>query len=543
MKDDKPYNMKKIIFISLGCILAVTGCKKDPWDVVEEGKWNNDRMIIDIKFAGQAGTAEIENTDESTGVISLQLASNLVEDMSAVKVESISLSYKATSSVKAGETVDFSGAEAPRITVTSYTGLERVYTIDMTEFTETIVGNYAIKSSIVWGGTGSTYGGAALTDPATKSWCWDGNGYGPSAEYDDYLEFTLTEIMEDGNTTGQCIHYGGADAKHWNCVFAASSNPETGVALDLHGFYRQIPVGTSTWVRNYTDNTISFTDSEGNVTTGELLAAGNYDYTVNREDTGVTETHTVEVTGNAFLFSLSGTEDWNNIYTDYDKFAKHPMDYYVMVEKVDVIPDASRTEGSEGDIIIEEPEEPSDMELAGEWTVSDLTVYGGSDSPAFVRPVDKNWCFNNVEAETDNVLTITAGADGETSGTANYAAGADGTYWDYEYKADNNPAGTGALDLTKYYGMLPHGDSEYTYDAEMSAISFKSGETTVEMKLLQPGDYTYGSSTLTVPAGCIGLDFTCGGEKGSSDHFWTDYDRFAVCPVNYVMIFKKTVSE
>ena len=111
--------MKKIILISFACLLAIVGCKKDPWDVVEKGEWNNDRMILDIKFVGQAGTAEIDNTDENTGVISLQLASNTVEDMSAVAVESLTVSYKATSSLSVGETVDFTAAEAPQIVVTS----------------------------------------------------------------------------------------------------------------------------------------------------------------------------------------------------------------------------------------------------------------------------------------------------------------------------------------------------------------------------------------------------------------------------------------
>ena len=63
------------------------------------------------------------------------------------------------------------------------------------------------------------------------------------------------------------------------------------------------------------------------------------------------------------------------------------------------------------------------------------------------------------------------------------------------------------------------------------------------MTLLQPGDYTYGSSSLTIPAGSIGIDFPCNGVPGSSEYYWTDYDRFAVCPINYVMIFSKNVSE
>ena len=78
-------------------------------------------------------------------------------------------------------------------------------------------------------------------------------------------------------------------------------------------FYRQIPEGESTWVRDYAANTITFTDKEGRKTTGSLVAAGT-------EDTGNGLSMTIE--RNAFAFNLSGTDDWTNIYSDYDKFVK-----------------------------------------------------------------------------------------------------------------------------------------------------------------------------------------------------------------------------
>ena len=51
--------MKKIILISFACLLAIVGCKKDPWDVVEKGEWNNDRMILDIREGRLSVTAEV----------------------------------------------------------------------------------------------------------------------------------------------------------------------------------------------------------------------------------------------------------------------------------------------------------------------------------------------------------------------------------------------------------------------------------------------------------------------------------------------------
>ena len=189
---------RTLLFIAIGTLAILSSCTKDPWAQVSEGSWNNDHKILDIKFAGQAGLATVKDVDESTGVITLQLVGNLIDDFSKVKIETLNLSYHATSSVARGETLDFTGA-APTITVTSATGKSRTYTVDLTEFTETLIGKYAISGSRVWGGTGPEWGGGALMDPQSKSWCWYADtGFGPSAEYDDYLEFTFEEVLADG---------------------------------------------------------------------------------------------------------------------------------------------------------------------------------------------------------------------------------------------------------------------------------------------------------------------------------------------------------
>ena len=120
----------------MGALVLLSACTKDPWNAVKEGSWNQDRKILNIKFAGQAGLAKVEDTDASTGIINVSLATNLVEDMSKVTLETLELSYNAKSSVQRGETVDFTGSADPTITVTSETGKTRTYTIVMTEFTE-----------------------------------------------------------------------------------------------------------------------------------------------------------------------------------------------------------------------------------------------------------------------------------------------------------------------------------------------------------------------------------------------------------------------
>ena len=89
-------------------------------------------------------------------------------------------------------------------------------------------------------------------------------------------------------------------------------------------FYRQIPEGVSTGERDYSAGTITFIDKDGNKTTGKLVDAG----TVN-----VGNGNSFTVVNKAFQFDLNGTDDWTNIYSDYDKFVKKPRIFWVSVTK------------------------------------------------------------------------------------------------------------------------------------------------------------------------------------------------------------------
>lgn len=534
--------MKRTILFACLAASLLLSCRKDPWAAVEKGDWNNDHNIIEIKFAGQAGLAKVEDTDAETGVVTVQLASFLIEDKSKVRVDKLITSYKAECDVKTGDFMDFT-AGTPTITVKSPTGLCRTYSIDASDFSEDLLGCYAIRGSYVWGGTGNAYGGAAMLAPESKSWCWnERDGHGPQAEYDDYLEFTFEEITDEGNVRGKCMHYGGADGKHWNGIFAAAMNKEGSVDIDLRKFYRQIPVGESSWLRNYSENTITFTDRSGRSTVASLIDKGEHVIGQTGSNGNDMKDKTFDFTSEAFQFKLQGTDDWTNIYSDYDKFAKKPRTFFVLVERVEAVPDEAKTEGSEGDTGIAEPEpepEPT-LDIAGKWKVSSLNVYGGSDSPAFIKPTDKSWCFSNVTAESDNILTVTPSEENPLEGIADYAPGADGKYWNYIFLAKFNKAdSTKDVDCGRFYGWLPHGESKYRVSVADMTISFTSGAVTYTVPVLLSGDHKYGEKNLNVPSGCIGLDYPCGGVKGNSAYFWTDYDRLAVCPINYVMVFEK----
>jgi hypothetical protein len=307
------------------CVIILQSCVKDMQDDLNDGGWNHERSLISLKFKNQVGQAEIERVDETTGEVAITLNVGAITDLSKVEVESLQLSYQAKSSVNIGGMMDFSNADRKAtITVTSALGEIRDYIIYASEFRETIEGQWSINNLVVYGGTGPEYGGGAVLPLQEKSWCWY-DEYAPKTECDNILTFTMDQITDDGNTSGVCVNNAGADGKYANFIFQGSMNKDNpGVDLDLKRFYRQIPEGESRWTRNYNLGTISFTDKNGKVTTGTLENPGTYDLGNGKS---------VTIPNNAFSFALSGVDDWTNIYSDFDKFAKKPRKYYIMVTK------------------------------------------------------------------------------------------------------------------------------------------------------------------------------------------------------------------
>ena len=200
--------MNKIIYWILAAstvLIGLNSCKENPWDDVTDGGWNHERTILDIKLEGQVGVAQIENTDATTGIINLKVAPDMVNDMSKVHIEKLSLSYQAESSVDQGGIIDFTSSVIPSITVTSKMGETRTYTLSMSPFIETITGIYTIQDFYVYGGTGASYGGTGVVRLSGKGSCWTTGATKPSAEFDNYIVLKLTEVMVDGNTT--CLLY------------------------------------------------------------------------------------------------------------------------------------------------------------------------------------------------------------------------------------------------------------------------------------------------------------------------------------------------
>ncbi|MCX6307567.1 MAG: hypothetical protein NTY32_01625 [Bacteroidia bacterium] len=305
-------------------VIGMQSCVKDPLEDVTKGGWNHERTVISIMFENQVGKAIIENTDATTGVITLAINVSEIPDLSNVKLSKLETSYQAISSIAIGQSMNFQNdTKTGIITITSTTGQKRDYTIYVTEFNETILGVWDIKALTVYGGTGPEYGGSAVLQLMDKPWIWS-SVYSPATECDNTLTFTLDSISEVGNTYGKVVNNPGVDGKYADFIFIGDNPENPGITVDVTGLYRQIPKGTGYWMRDYAKLTVLFTASIGKITTGTFVAAGT-------ENLGNGKTMTI--TNNAFAFNLNGTDDWGNIYKDYDKFVKKPRRYWISVTK------------------------------------------------------------------------------------------------------------------------------------------------------------------------------------------------------------------
>jgi len=311
--------MKYLTYISV-ILLAVAqfSCQKDPLSNIESGDWSNERSIENIKFENQAGQAEIARLDASTGEVQVSINVDAVPDLSNIVIEELVLDYGATASVEEGDALNFENeSNSATITVTSQTGKTRDYTVVASSFTEELLGTYNISALSLFGGTGPSYGGAAVLDFTSKPWVWPESG-GPAAELDNTITFELEGITEEGNTYGTITNSAGDDGMYADFIFVG--DPQT----DVNHFYRKIPEGEGEWLRNYNNGTIEFTFPDGSTTTGSFESSGTKDL-----GNGITKT----IDNFALQFELNGTDDWDNIYSDYDKFVKNPRQYWIDISR------------------------------------------------------------------------------------------------------------------------------------------------------------------------------------------------------------------
>lgn len=488
------------------------------------GSFNFDLASGEFSAANASKTATLDVT-EATEIASGETASFYIaaKPFTAIPADEIKVAVNGYEKIVKLEAVtEFKAGEKAVIEAT----------YDKVDFDETLAGAYKIGGLWVYGGTGPEYGGGGFVDMHNKSWLFDTEGgHGIEAEMDNYLEFRLVDVLDGGNkTTGTCVNWAGADGKNWSCWYLQSAVPWN--QADISHFYRQIPIGESTWVRDYTvePNTVTFTDAAGKETILQFLAP--------QEANG----HTFE--NNTFHVALNGTDNWNAIYNDIDKVYYKPRNYYIEVVKVDGVPEESKT--SEGVFVPTLPPDPSVVpeSIAGTYKYANALCFGGID-PAFVGLIEKSWAFSgSIYNLEDDIYVFTAtgsDADGNETGEIDYQGGADG-YWDYIMPASyHKKEGFGDLDLSPFYGKIPQGKSQYIYNKTDCTVTVISGDKSEVARLLVPGSHDFQGKTHEVIA-TFALDFDLGYTGPNVPDYaqdWSDFERFYVAPQNYVLHLSK----
>ena len=424
----------------------------------------------------------------------------IVKPFTAKAADGLKISVNgAEKQVKFTEDLTFAAGQVTSIDYTYY---------DVALIQDSLLGKFKIKAMWVYGGTGAEYGGAGWIDLHNKPWWFDqDSGHDITAELDNYIEFTLTDLLEAGaKRTGKCINWAGVDGKNWSCFFHNTSI-NGAEPTDGRSFYRQIPIGESTWVRDLTvtPNTVTFTDAWGNATVVEVYEP-TYEFVPGYNDSNAAANTRIfprseedDLTFHAKI--TTGKDNWNTIYNEVDKVYDRPRDFFIDVEKVDEIPAEAKT--------YEKPYEPASPypeTLAGSYKyATDMTV-GGPDGVITVKALTDQYATwepaaSKVNKIKNDVYTfVPTGTDDKQNevGTVEFNGGDDGT-WDYTLYDNKN--GNKEYDGTELYGIIAHdGSTTYVYDRTARTITFTTRGKEYVVDYLIPGTYKYEGKDVAVDA-------------------------------------------
>ena len=510
--------------------LNIASCMPEPVEITEVKITAGEAIVGEFTFDFVKGTlTPVEGTSSNTAVLTVNNATPIENGQS----EKFYLLVKPfTASAKDGLTITVNGAEkqislkedlvfAPGKT----TSIDYTY-YDVTLIEDSLLGCFRVKTMWVYGGTGPAYGGAGWVDIYNKPWWFDqDSGHSITAELDNYLEFTLTDLLDGGNKlTGKCVNWAGEDGKNWSCYFH-NSQINSGEPTDGNALYRHIPIGESTWVRDLTvtPNTVTFTDAWGNVTVVEVYEP-TYEFVPGYGDSNATaNTRTFPRTeGDDLTFHAkitAGKDNWSTIYNEIDKVYDRPRDFFVDVDRVDEVPESAKT--------YEKPYEPASPypeSLAGTYKyATDMTV-GGKDGYISVKALTEQYATWEPAASKVNLIkndtyTFTpTGTDAYQNevGTVTFDDGGDGT-WDYTVY-DNTLTPYGENDATELYGFIAHDNTTtYVYDRAAKTITFTTRGKEYVVDYLIPGTYKYAGKDVAVDAGKFPYTFAMHYDMGYTE--------------------------
>ncbi|MCR5890902.1 hypothetical protein LRS06_25010 [Hymenobacter sp. J193] len=227
-------------------LLLLNSCTQDPFEGVE----SNERAITNFTLdKGQIGVAEITRTP-TEGTVTVYVVKGT--DLSSV-VPRIETSYKAKVDPASGVATNFAASNGIRTySVTSETGQAREWKVQIKEYESDMDGTWKVTNLQFQYFIGEG-----------ESWGWSGtkkvadNIADASKENDNTIEFKVTGVQPDGKLEGTYDHKAGPDNAYADFNFKGT---------DYSYKFRRLPKGQGTWVRDFTDNTITFNPGQAGQT-------------------------------------------------------------------------------------------------------------------------------------------------------------------------------------------------------------------------------------------------------------------------------------
>ena len=509
--------------------LNIASCMPTDVQITEVKVTAGEAIVGEFVFDFIKGTVTpVEGASSNTATLTVKEAATLqngesakfyliVKPFTAKAADGLTISVNGSEKqISLNEDLVFAAGKMTSIDYTYY---------DVTQIQDSLLGKFRIKTMWVYGGTGAEYGGAGWVDIYNKPWWFDqASGHSITAELDNYLEFTLTDLLDGGNKlTGKCVNWAGEDGKNWSCYFH-NSQINAGDPTDGRALYRHIPIGESTWVRDLTvtPNTVTFTDAWGNVTVVEVYEP-TYEFVPGYNDSNAAaNTRTFPRTeGDDLTFHAkvtAGKDNWNTIYNEIDKVYDRPRDFFVDVDRVDEIPETAKT--------YEKPYEPASPypeSLAGTYQyATDMTV-GGPDGVITVKALTEQYATWQPAAEhinkmkNDKYIFTPTGTDQYQNevGTVTFDDGGDGTW---EYQLYDNLNGNKEYNGIDLYGFIAHDSSTtYVWDRAAKTITFTTRGQEFVVDYLIPGSYKYAGKDVVVDSGKFPYTFAMHYDMGYTE--------------------------
>jgi len=238
-------NFKLLSLGALASLGLLGGCKQDPFDGIQ----SHERAITSFTLdKGQIGVAEIARTAADTSKVTVYVVKGT--DLSKV-TPTIETSYKATVSPGSGSITNFAaGRNRAVYLVTSESGETRPWVVQVKDYQSDLDGTWKVSSLMFQYFIGEG-----------QSWGWNGTKSAASnmpdaaKEMDNTLTFAVTGVTATGNLTGTFTNNAGTDAAFGDFKQASGS--------DFNYKFRRLPKSSGTFLRDFTDNTLTFNPGTG----------------------------------------------------------------------------------------------------------------------------------------------------------------------------------------------------------------------------------------------------------------------------------------